>query len=175
MLKLSVISKAQNSKAGVRRAISHLVEHTREATVPSASALVERQKPRLRPFSAFRWPPLLAIFVILQGLACAPAAHAQQVLQGRYRCLRVEAQNQSAPCQSPPLVLNRDGSYQIWGERGTYEVVGGRWLVLSHSHRRGRGQFLPSGEIVFEYQLAGTRTRVTFRRLFDVPHGVSQS
>ncbi len=92
-------------------------------------------------------------------------------LDGNYQCVRLEFQGQSAPCQSPPLVLNKDGSYEIWGEHGTYEVVQGRWLVLSHSKRRGLGHFLDSHEIVFEYRVGSRVCRVTFRRVFEAPPG----
>ena len=96
---------------------------------------------------------------------------AQQRLDGDYHCVRIELQGQSAPCQSPPLVLNRDGSYEIWGEHGTYEVVQGRWLLLSHSKRRGLGHFVNAQEIVFEYRVDGRVCRVTFRRISEAPPG----
>jgi hypothetical protein len=95
----------------------------------------------------------------------------QQTLDGNYQCVRLEFQGQSSPCQSPPLVLNQDGSYDIWGEHGTYEVVQGRWLVLSHSKRRGLGHFVSAHEIVFEYRVGSRVCRVTFRRVFDAPPG----
>ena len=122
----------------------------------------------------------LASFVpaVLVSLAsfCSPSvAHAQAPLVGKYQCVRIEAGNRSASCQSPPLILNRDGSYQIWGEHGTYEVVQGQWLVLSHSKRRGLGQVKDSHEIVFEYQINGHPCRVTFRRIFERPPGLSWS
>ena len=113
--------------------------------------------------------------VSLAGLSTPPAAHAQAPLAGKYQCVRIEAGNQSASCQSPPLVLNRDGSYQIWGEHGTYEVVQGQWLVLSHSKRRGLGHVKDSREIVFEYKINGQSCRVTFRRIFERPPGLSWS
>ena len=101
----------------------------------------------------------------------ATPAKAQQRLDGHYQCVRLELEGKFAPCQSPPLVLNRDGSYEIWGEHGTYEVVQGRWLLLSHSKRRGLGDFLNPHEIVFEYRVAGRHCRVTFRRSFESPPG----
>ena len=104
-------------------------------------------------------------------MALAIPAKAQQRLDGNYQCVHLEFQGQSAPCQSPPLVLNRNGSYEIWGEHGTYEVVQGRWLVLSHSKRRGLGHFVNPHEIVFEYRVDGRLCRVTFRRVFEAPPG----
>jgi hypothetical protein len=113
---------------------------------------------------------LIASLLVLASTAAIPAK-AQQRLNGNYQCIRLEFQGHSAPCQSPPLVLNQDGSYDIWGEHGTYEVVQGRWLVLSHSKRRGLGNFVNAHEIVFEYRVAGRVCRVTFRRIFEAPPG----
>jgi hypothetical protein len=118
----------------------------------------------LRKFPALLIAPLL---LLATGSSAAPAKE----LDGNYQCVRLEFQGQSAPCQSPPLVLNKDGSYEIWGEHGTYEVVQGRWLVLSHSKRRGLGHFLDSHEIVFEYRVGSRVCRVTFRRVFEAPPG----
>ena len=111
---------------------------------------------------------LIAILLIAPAVFIRPAK-AQQRLDGNYQCVRIEFEGHSAPCQSPPLVLNHDGSYEIWGEHGTYEVVQGRWLVLSHSKRRGLGHFVNSEDIVFEYRVGSRACRVTFRRVFEAP------
>ena len=113
-----------------------------------------------------------AIVALLAGFAISAKA---QRLEGNYQCVRLELEGHSAPCQSPPLVLNHDGSYEIWGERGTYEVVQGRWLVLSHSKRRGMGNFVKPHEIVFEYRVGTRLCRVTFRRIFEAPPGLRWS
>ena len=119
--------------------------------------------------------PVLAIAVLLMSAAVMTVgvvpAKAVERLDGNYECVRLELEGHSAPCQSPPLVLNHNGSYDIWGEHGTYEVVQGRWLVLSHSKRRGLGHFINSHEIVFEYRVDGRLYRVTFRRVFEAPPG----
>jgi hypothetical protein len=116
-----------------------------------------------------------ALCLVLGSFIVTPAAHAQERLEGKFRCTQVETGGQIARCQSPPLVLNRDGSYQIWGERGTYEVVQGRWLVLSHSKRRGLGHFINQREIVFEYHEGKRTCRVTFRQIMDPPAGLRSS
>jgi hypothetical protein len=110
--------------------------------------------------------------MLVAGFGMAAPARAQERLTGEYRCVRVETAGHSEPCQSPPLKLNRDGSYQIWGESGTYEVVQGQWLVLSHSKRRGLGHVVNSSEIVFEYRIKNESCRVTFRRVYDPPRGM---
>ncbi|HYT08691.1 MAG TPA: hypothetical protein VEL77_13685 [Rugosimonospora sp.] len=118
-----------------------------------------------------KFPVLSLTAFLLAATAMVSPARAQQRLDGDYHCVRIELQGQSAPCQSPPLVLNRDGSYEIWGEHGTYEVVQGRWLLLSHSKRRGLGHFVNAQEIVFEYRVDGRVCRVTFRRISEAPPG----
>jgi len=127
----------------------------------------------MRTISSFRILPLtllLAVIALLTSLVVP--AKAQQRLDGNYQCVRLELEGESAPCQSPPLVLNYDGSYDIWGEHGTYEVVQGRWLLLSHSRRRGMGNFINPHEIVFEYRVGTRVCRVTFRRIFEAPPGL---
>jgi hypothetical protein len=121
---------------------------------------------------ARKHPALPIASFLMAALALVIPARAQQRLDGRYQCVRLEFHGQSAPCQSPPLVLNHDGSYEIWGEHGTYDVVQGRWLVLSHSKLRGLGHFINSRDIVFEYRVDGQACRVTFRRIFEAPPGL---
>jgi hypothetical protein len=111
--------------------------------------------------------------ILLASGAFAMPAHAQEPLTGKFRCVAVEIGGQQAVCQSPPLVLNDDGSYEIWGEEGTYTTVQGRWLVLSHAKRRGLGHVVSPREIVFEYGVGKDRCKVTFRRIFDPPPGFS--
>ena len=115
------------------------------------------------------------LFMLVAGLIGARPVLAQERLTGEYRCVRVEAEGRSEACQSPPLTLNRDGSYKIWGEQGTYEVVQGQWLVLSHSKRRGLGHVISSSEIVFEYHIRDKSCRVLFRRVYDPPRGMKSS
>jgi len=102
-------------------------------------------------------------------MALAPAAHAQT--PGRYRCVKVEVDRRASRCQSPSLILNGDGSYQIWGENGTYEIVQDRWLVLSHSKRRGLGYLEKAGEIVFQYKSGKRLCRVIFEREYEPSRG----
>jgi hypothetical protein len=120
-----------------------------------------------RKHPALRITPLL-----ITAIALVIPAQAKERLDGNYQCVRLEFQGQFAPCQSPPLVLNQDGSYEIWGEHGTYEVVQGRWLVLSHSKRRGLGHLVDQHQIIFEYRVDGRVCRVTFRRILEAPPGL---
>ena len=118
------------------------------------------------------------LLILLAGASAALAQDKEQGggrVVGKYRCVRLELEQKSAPCDSPPLVLNEDGSYQIWGEEGTYELVQGRWLILEHSRRRGLGHVVNAREIVFEYRVGDKRCKVTFQRIFDPPPGFSLS
>ena len=117
------------------------------------------------------WSGALLALVAFFSLVQTARADSDEPLAGKYRCVRLEFANHSEPCQSPPLILHRDGSYEIWAERGSYEVVQGKWLVLSHSKRRGLGQVLTPVEIVFEYRVDGQTCRVTFKRVFEAPPG----
>jgi hypothetical protein len=131
----------------------------------------------------------LAALLLICALACGLAARAQDETSGTnqdsdqergrfagtYRCVELQMGDKSAPCQSPPLVLNEDGSYQIWGEEGSYELVQGRWLILEHSQRRGMGHIVNAREIIFEYSVGDKKCKVTFRRIFEPPPGYSLS
>ena len=121
------------------------------------------------------------LLILIVGSALESPAQDQDKDQGRgqlagkYRCVRLEMEQKSAPCDSPPLILHEDGSYQIWGEEGTYDLVQGRWLILEHSRRRGLGHVVSPREIVFEYRVGDKRCKVTFQRIFDPPPGFSLS
>jgi hypothetical protein len=118
------------------------------------------------------WSTLLSTLAVLVFSSFWPSSlHAQAALDGKYRCVRIEIADQVGQCQSPPLILSQDGSYAIWGEHGTYEVVEDKWLVLSHSKRRGIGHFVGADRIVFEYKIGNKTCRVTFRQVYDPPPG----
>jgi hypothetical protein len=120
----------------------------------------------LRPLG-FPWWGLLMTAGLLLG---CPGLHAQSQTAGTYRCAAVSVDGRNGRCGSPPLILYPDGSYQIWGEEGTY-TVRGDWLVLSQSRKRGRGRMRNGQEIVFDYTYRGRKYKVTFRRQDPVPLG----
>jgi hypothetical protein len=111
-------------------------------------------------------------------LACAAGllltalpTRAENYLSGTYKCTKVEVAGKTAPCSTPSLELKSDGSYQILSERGTYEIVAGRWLVLSASKRRGKARLDGNKEIIFEFVSGGKRSRITYRRAYQRPPG----
>lgn len=111
-------------------------------------------------------------------LACAAGllftalpTRAETYLSGTYRCTKVEVAGKTAPCSAPSLELKSDGSYQILSERGTYEIVAGRWLVLSASKKHGKARLDGNKEIIFEFISGGKRSRITYRRKYQRPPG----
>src|ERR1700691_5613413 len=102
--------------------------------IESLRKIAESLGERMRIFRARTgWPSYLPLIVAL-FVSCfwSSSLHAQTAFDGKYRCVRIEVGHETQGCQSPPLILSGDGSYKIWGERGTYTVVQDQWLVLSH-------------------------------------------
>jgi hypothetical protein len=97
----------------------------------------------------------------------AVPVRAQTYLSGTYRCTTVEIAGKTQPCSAPSIELKSDGSYQILSERGTYEVIAGRWLVLSTSKNHGKARLDGSKQIVFEFISGGKKSRITYHRKFE--------
>jgi hypothetical protein len=103
-------------------------------------------------------------------LATLPV-HAETYLSGTYRCSTVEVAGKTAPCKAPSLELKSDGSYKMLSESGTYEIVAGRWLVLSAAKKHGRARLDGSTEIIFEFVSGGRKSKITYRRKYQRPSG----
>ena len=112
------------------------------------------------------WGTLIATALLFSS----PSLRAQSEIAGTYRCITIRVGKSSAPCNSPPLTLYADGSYQIWSEQGTYTVLG-KNLLLSQSKKRGPGRLQSGYKIVFEYHYRGKKYVVTFRRHESLPPG----
>src|ERR1019366_6834515 len=92
--------------------------------------------------------PSRALFLGVVGLLItALPVRAETYLSGTYNCTKVEVAGKTQPCAAPSIELKSDGSYQILSERGTYEIVAGRWLVLSTSKNHGKARLDGSKEI----------------------------
>jgi hypothetical protein len=102
------------------------------------------------------------------AIASVPV-RAQDYLSGTYKCVTVEIAGKTQPCSAPSLELNSDGSYQILAERGTYEIVAGRWLVLSTSKNHGKARLDGSKEIIFEFVSNGKKSKITYRQKYKRP------
>ena len=113
------------------------------------------------------------ILAALSFLVVSPA-HAQNKpshqLAGTYRCDSVQVEGKKQRCTSPPLVLNSDGSYQLWNEQGTYMVLD-KYVVLSESRKRGPGLLKKGREIIFEYYHQNRKFTVNFKRVDTPPPG----
>lgn len=91
-------------------------------------------------------------------------------LAGTYRCDTIQVEGKKKRCTSPPLILNSDGSYQLWNEQGTYMVLD-KYVVLSESRKRGPGLLKKGREIVFEYFHQNRKYTVNFKRVDTPPPG----
>ncbi len=110
------------------------------------------------------------LFAAIGLLWLAPSLRAQSGVAGTYRCASVQVGNRTGRCLSPPLTLYPDGSYQIWGEQGTYTVQGRR-IVLSQAKKRGPGRLKRGRKLVFEFTYRGKKHQVTFLKKYDAVSG----
>lgn len=102
-------------------------------------------------------------------LVSALPVQAHPYLSGTYHCVKVEVAGKIQPCSVPSIELNSDGSYQILAERGTYEIVGGHWLVLSTSKNHGKALLDGPEKIVFEFVSGGKKSKITYRENYQRP------
>ncbi len=112
----------------------------------------------------------LVLLLVCGVVLCCPDLRAQERPAGTYRCARVNINGEARQCDSPPMVLNPDGTYRIWGEEGTYKIRKDR-LILSHSKKRGPGHIQPNHEIVFAFTYKGKKHEVTFQRIYEAVSG----
>ena len=108
---------------------------------------------------------LVAVALVITTVPVSAQTH----LSGTYNCMKAEIVGKTHPCSVPAIELNSDGSYQILSERGTYEIVAGRWLVLSTSKNHGKARLDGSKEIVFEFVSGGKKTKITYRQKYERP------
>lgn len=113
---------------------------------------------------------LLLLGVAGMAVTAIPV-HSQPYLSGTYDCIKVEVAGKTQSCSAPSLELNSDGSYQILAERGTYEILSGRWLVLSTSKNHGKARLDGNREIIFDFISGGKRSEITYRRKYERPTG----
>ncbi len=116
-------------------------------------------------FCRFLFP--VAIGLVFSSLP----VQAQTYLSGTYDCVKMEIVGKTQPCSAPPLKLRSDGSYQILSERGTYEIEGGQWLVLSTSKNHGKARLDGKKRIIFDYVSGGKKHRIIYRRKYQRPPG----
>ena len=92
--------------------------------------------------------PILCLAVLALS---APASEARpHNLAGSYECTQVRAQGKLVACHSAPLLLKKDGSFELRGWEGNY-VVAGDWVELSDSQLKSRAKIEPGHKIIFRY------------------------
>ena len=86
-------------------------------------------------------------------------------ISGSYRCWQYNVSGGGGSCRlSPPLVLNKDGSYSVSSEKGTYQIDGNK-ITLSESKIRGTGKLLEGNmQIRFEYDYNQWHHTITYLR-----------
>ncbi len=120
--------------------------------------------------SRFLWGGILAACSLLLPTPADAQNKPANPLAGTYRCDSIRVEGKKQRCTSPPLILNSDGSYQLWNEQGTYMVLD-KYVVLSESRKRGPGLLKKGREIVFEYFHQNRKYTVNFRRVDKPPVG----
>jgi hypothetical protein len=110
---------------------------------------------------------LFAAGLLFAGLP----ARAETYLSGTYTCSTIEIAGKTKACKAPALELKSNGSYKMLSESGSYEIVAGRWLVLSASKKHGRARLDGSKQIVFEFVSRGKKSRIIYRRKYQRPSG----
>ncbi len=111
---------------------------------------------------------VLSIAAIALAFTGTPV-RAESTLSGTYNCVSVEINGKAHPCKAPSLEMNSDGSYQIFTEHGTYEILKGHWLVLSASKNHGKARLVGSKQIIFEFESGGKKSKITYRRKYQRP------
>jgi len=109
---------------------------------------------------------LVEFAIVSLAAACflVPVSEARpHSVAGSYECTQVRVQGKVAPCHSTPLVLKKDGSFELRGWEGNY-VVTGDWVELSDSQVKSRALIQPGHKIVFRYHGKDGIVEVTYER-----------
>ena len=112
-------------------------------------------------------PPtfLLAAVALVVPVFATPARAQSGRVAGHYQCTEVRLNGKIAPCKSAPLILKSDGSFEIRGREGQYQV-NGQWLVLSDEVKHTKAKLAPGYKIVFRYRYRRGICEVTFQRKY---------
>jgi hypothetical protein len=112
---------------------------------------------------------VVATLACLAGAALfCPLSQAQvHNVAGSYECTQVRAQGKVTPCRSAPLVLKKDGSFELRGWEGNY-LVNGDWVELSDSLLKSRAKLEPGHKIIFHYHRKDGVVEVIYERRLAV-------
>ena len=100
---------------------------------------------------------------ILLLLSLAPVSQAQTEVSGRYKCTEMKLKGKAAPCAGAPLILKKDGRFEIRGREGDYSVRGD-WLLLNDREKTSRARIVPGHRLVFQYPCGQGKCEVIFER-----------
>lgn len=110
------------------------------------------------------WATIGAIAVFLAVGATATVHAAPPLSPGTYRCSAYNISGIGGSCRNtPPLALNRDGTYRFSSTRGHWNTKGGK-LHLSGSRLWGAGKILGADTVRFAYDYRGWHHVVTWVR-----------
>lgn len=99
--------------------------------------------------------------VVLAATA-ATVKPTRAAVAGTYSCWSMNVGGAGGKCTSPALVLNKNGSYQMGSEKGTFQLKG-KQVILSKSTFRGPGTLNQEGmQIRFQYKYRGLEQVVTY-------------
>lgn len=105
----------------------------------------------------------IAFSLFFAGISTPAHALTRADVAGTYRCWSFNSGGLGGTCTSPPLVLNKDGSYSMSSEKGRYTLVG-KTIKLSKSTFRGAGTFVDGVKIRFSYTYKKTAQTITYLR-----------
>ncbi len=101
-----------------------------------------------------------AFFVFAAGMP----SFVRSPAYGTYPCWSFNVGGRGGRCTSPPLVLQKNGTYSMSSERGIFLVKGNK-ITLSKSTVRGPGTISDDGmQIQFSYMYKGLQQTVTYLR-----------
>jgi hypothetical protein len=105
-----------------------------------------------------------AIFLFVLCLTVVPFAKSQSVdLSGSYQCTEAKVRGKVITCTAAPLILKKDGHFELRGWEGSY-LVDGQWVELSDSLTKARAKIAPGHKIVLRYYGKHGWTEMTYER-----------
>jgi len=106
---------------------------------------------------------LVLLCVAASAFFSSPSQAGPHNIAGSYECTQVRLHGNIAPCRSAPLVLKKDGSFELRGWEGNYQVDGD-WVELSDSVLKSRAQIKPGHKIIFRYHGKDGMVEVIYER-----------
>ena len=104
------------------------------------------------------------LFLAAVLLLLAPASPAETTnISGRYQCTQAKMKGKVIACNAAPLILKKDGHFELRGWEGKY-LVSGDWVELSDSLIKTRAKIEPGHKIVLRYHGKNGLVQITYER-----------